>query len=60
MAGALALTRFVSEALWGVAATDPATFIAVPVILLAVMIAATLVPAGRALRVDPKEELARE
>jgi predicted permease len=60
IAGALAMTRFVREALWGVTATDPATFIAVPAILLAVMIAATLIPAGRALRLDPKKALATE
>jgi putative ABC transport system permease protein len=58
--GALALTRFVREALWGVTATDPATFIAVPVILLAVMIAATLAPASRALRLDPRQAMTAE
>ena len=60
IAGALALTRFVREALWGVTATDQATFIAVPVILLAVMIAATLAPASRALRLDPRQAMTAE
>jgi putative ABC transport system permease protein len=60
IAGALALTRFVREALWGVTSTDPAIFIAVPMILLIVMIVATLAPASRALRLDPREVMVAE
>jgi ABC-type lipoprotein release transport system permease subunit len=39
---------------------DPLTFVAVPVILMAVAIAATLGPARRAMRVDPTKMLRGE
>jgi len=53
IAGAMALTRFVSSELWEVQATDPATFTAVPVLLAVVALLACLVPTRRAVRVDP-------
>ncbi|HMI59145.1 MAG TPA: ABC transporter permease, partial [Gemmatimonadaceae bacterium] len=49
----VALTRVVSKLLFQVSATDAATFIAVPVLLLAIAAIACLVPARRAARVDP-------
>ncbi|HEV7704450.1 MAG TPA: ABC transporter permease [Gemmatimonadaceae bacterium] len=49
----IALTRVVSKLLFEVSATDAATFIAVPVLLLAIAAIACLVPAHRAARVDP-------
>ena len=49
----IALTRVVSKLLYQVSATDAATFIAVPVLLLAIAAIACLVPARRAARVDP-------
>ena len=52
LAGALALTRFLKSLLFGVAANDPATFAAVSVVLVCVGIAACLIPAMRAMRVD--------
>lgn len=53
LAGAFALTRFLSTQLFGVAPTDPATFAAVAALLAAVALAATLAPARRASLVDP-------
>ncbi len=53
LAMALGLTRFIAGFLFGVGATDPVTFVSVPLILLAVTTLATLVPAIRAMRSDP-------
>jgi putative ABC transport system permease protein len=50
---ALGLTRFLSSLLFGVTATDPATFIAVPLLLLLVALMACYLPARRATRIDP-------
>jgi putative ABC transport system permease protein len=52
-AGALALTRVLSSFLYGVTATDPATFISVCVALIAAACLASYIPARRATRVDP-------
>jgi putative ABC transport system permease protein len=51
--GALALTRVMASLLFGVSARDVATFAAVPALLAAVALAATVIPAFRATRVDP-------
>jgi len=53
MAAALALTRFLSGLLFGVGARDPMTFVALPLGLLLVAVLAALVPATRAVRVNP-------
>jgi predicted permease len=53
IAGALGLTRLMASMLFGVRATDPATFIAVAVLLATVAMMACYVPARRATRVDP-------
>jgi predicted permease len=57
LAGALLLTRFVSSLLFGVKGTDPATFVPVCMLLIAVALAASSVPARRATRIDPLEAL---
>ncbi len=51
--GALALTRILSSFLFGVTATDPWTFAGVCLILTAATLLASLVPARRAMRVEP-------
>jgi putative ABC transport system permease protein len=50
---ALALTRFMSTLLFGVAPTDPLTFAVVALLLAFVTLAAAYVPARRAMHVDP-------
>jgi predicted permease len=52
-ATALALTRLMSNQLFGVSAHDPLTFTAVACLLILVSVAACYVPARRAMRVDP-------
>lgn len=47
------LTRVMDTLLFGVSRRDPATFIAVPVTLIAVAALACYLPARRAMRVDP-------
>jgi putative ABC transport system permease protein len=60
LGGSLALTRLIAERLWGVSPTDPATFASVAVLLAAAALLATLIPARRAVRVDPTVALRYE
>jgi ABC-type antimicrobial peptide transport system permease subunit len=57
VAASLGLTRFLSSFLYGVAALDPVVFIAVPILLSVVALAAIWLPARRASRVDPIQAL---
>jgi putative ABC transport system permease protein len=52
-AGALALGRMMSSFIYGVSSTDPVTFLGVAFVLATVALAASLIPAMRAARVDP-------
>jgi len=60
IAAALVLGRFVAGMLYGVGARDPATLVFVSVVLGAAAVAATIVPARRATRVDPAVALQAE
>jgi putative ABC transport system permease protein len=53
IAGALAFARLLTSMLYGVTASDPATFVGVAGGLLAVALVAALVPSWRAAQVDP-------
>jgi len=50
---ALLLTRFMSGLLFGIGVRDPITFVALPALLLVVTGLATLIPALRAIRINP-------
>ena len=60
IAGAVALTRFLSSQLYGVTATDPRTLGAVSLCLFLVALLACYGPARRASRVDPMTALRHE
>jgi putative ABC transport system permease protein len=53
MAGALALSRLMTGLLYGTHPNDPATFVAVVLVLSGVAVAASYIPARRATKVDP-------
>jgi len=57
LVGALALGRALASLVYGVPVRDPATFALVAVALAAISLAACLIPAWRAAKVDPMEAL---
>lgn len=60
MAGALSATRLMRRLLYGVSATDPATFVAIALLLAAVAFLASWIPARRALATEPTSALRSE
>ncbi len=60
LVGAFAVTRVLRSQLFGVTPTDPLSFSVVSLLLLVVAVAASLVPALRATRVDPMVALRSE
>ncbi len=57
LAAALLLTRLMGSLLYGVGTTDPATFVLVSLVLTAVALLASWVPARRATRIHPLEAI---
>jgi putative ABC transport system permease protein len=60
IAGALLLSRLMASQLYGVQPTDPVTFVTVSALLMIVAVAASYLPARRAMRVDPMVALRYE
>ena len=53
VAGAVVLTRTLTSLVYGVGTLDPATFVAMPVMLCAIALLACFIPARRAASADP-------
>ena len=60
LAGALIVSQLMTGLLYGVHPADPVVFLIVPLLLFVVAIAATYLPARRAMRVDPMVALRHE
>ncbi len=60
LAAAYTVTRVMTNLLYGVTATDPATYAATALVLLVVALAACYLPARRAMRLDPLIALRHE
>jgi predicted permease len=60
LAAAFALTRLMRSLLFGVNSSDPATFVAIALLLTAVALLASYIPARRAARIDPTISLRSE
>jgi len=60
LAGAFALTRYIRSMLYGVTELDPSTFCIAPVLLIAIVLAASFTPARYASRIDPTRALREE
>jgi ABC-type antimicrobial peptide transport system permease subunit len=53
IAGCAAVSQVLKSMLFGISAHDPVAFVAVPLVLLAVALVASYIPARRATKVDP-------
>ena len=60
LAGAFALTRVLQNMLFGVSASDTLTFAGAAVVLGAVAIVASIIPAWQAARIDPVTALRQD
>jgi putative ABC transport system permease protein len=60
IAGCAAVSQILKSMLFGISAHDPVAFVAVPLILLSVALAASYIPARRATKVDPMVALRYE
>ena len=60
LVAAVGLMRVMKTLLFGISPMDPATYVAVPVVLMAAAMLASYLPARRAAAVDPVEALRAE
>ena len=60
LGGAFVLARFLASLLFGIGSYDPVTLLGVALLLVGVALAASYIPARRAMRVDPVVSLRHE